>query len=63
MEGVIAEYYKYKVLAPPSLRSAGLTLRGNKHEFIVFDLAISRDYILTDGHDILKVLNVKCNFT
>jgi hypothetical protein len=22
---------------------------------VVFDLAISRDYILTDGHDILKV--------
>jgi hypothetical protein len=29
----------------------------------VFDLAISRDYVMTDGHDILKVLNIKGNFT
>jgi hypothetical protein len=28
---------------------------------IVFDLAISRDYVMTVGHDILKVLNIKDN--
>jgi hypothetical protein len=30
---------------------------------IVFDLAISRDYVMTEGHNILKVLNIKGNFT
>jgi ABC-type oligopeptide transport system ATPase subunit len=30
---------------------------------IVFDLAISSDYVMTDGHNILKVLYIKGNFT
>jgi hypothetical protein len=37
----------------------GLALNDNNMTLIVFDLAISRDYILTEGHDILQVLNIK----
>jgi hypothetical protein len=52
------------LLSHPRSARLGLALRGNKRgDHIVFDLAISRDYVTTDGHEILKVLNIKGNFT
>ncbi len=50
-------------LAPPLLRSAGASAAQQQSDIYCFDLVISLDYILTDEHDISKVLNIKGNFT